>query len=140
MSEKRYCFIPESHKIVDVYNSGSILDVSALKSIIPALKFNYCNDPYEKSKIFYVEGHADEHAKDTEEYFKYKTVTAIKSLFKVDDIYDYKLVMGENARIEFTIFFDADGNHIATKNIVEKNKRNTVLAHRYTYIFYKRYN
>ena len=140
MSEKRYCFIPEGHKDVNVYNAGMILDVTSLKSIIPAITFKYCNDPYEKAKIFYVEGQSDEHATDEEEYFRYKTVQAIKSLFKVTDIYDYKLVTDEHARLEFTLFYDADGNFIATKDIVEKNKRNTILAHRYTYIFYKRYN
>lgn len=140
MSEKRYCFIPETYKIVNVYNTGNITDIKDLKSIIPAFKFKYCDVDYERAKMFFVQGHSSEHSEDTEEYFKYKTVQAIKALFKITDIYDYNIVMDENARIEFTIFYDSYGNHISTADLVEKNKRNTVLAHRYTYIFYKRYN
>lgn len=140
MSEKRYCFIPETYKVVDVYNTGTIFDVNALNTISSAIKFKYCNDEYERAKMFFIEGRSSEHSEDDEEYFKYKTLQSIKALFRITDVFDYKIVMDENARIEFTIFYDPDGVHIPTALVVEKNKRNTILAHRYTYIFYKRYN
>lgn len=140
MSEKRYCFIPETYKVVDVYNTGTISDVKDLNSITSAIKFKYCNDEYERAKMFFIPGQSAEHSEDSEEYFRYKTVQSIKAIFRITDIHDYRLVMGENARIEFTIFYDSYGNHIPTAEVVEKNKKNTVLAHRYTYIFYKRFN
>ena len=46
----------------------------------------------------------------------------------------------ENARIEFTLFFDKDGNWIPISKLYEKNKFNTILGHRYVYAFYKRYS
>jgi hypothetical protein len=35
---------------------------------------------------------------------------------------------------------DINGNHIHTNNIVEKNRLQTVVGHRYTFILYKRYS
>ena len=69
-----------------------------------------------------------------------RLLQSIKSIFKVDEIFDYQLFLEDDARIEFSIWYDVDGNHIHSLNLVEKNKANTLLKHQYRYNFYKRYN
>lgn len=146
MSEKMYCFIPESQKIIAVYDTGTIYDFDSseeIKGITPNLIFRHCIDINDKAKIFYIDTQKIPGSIDEVNYFTHKTVTAIKSLFNVNEIHDYKLYMGddeENARIEFTLFFDKDGNWIPISKLYEKNKFNTILGHRYVYAFYKRYS
>lgn len=143
MSEKRYCFIPETYKVISVYNPGNIISLEALdnKNINPTVTFKYCIDDYDKVKMFFLNGQPEEGATDDIEYFKYKTIQSIKSIFRVAEIYDYVLVTEDkDSRFEFTVFYDANGTHIHTKDLVTKNKFNTILAHRYTYNFYKRYD
>lgn len=140
MTEKRYCFVPETYKNISVYNANTIYNTILLNDIYPTTSFKYCIDDYDKIKLFYINGQEDKDATDNEEYFKYKTIAAIKAIFNVSELYDYKLFLDENARVEFTLFYDKDGNNILLKDLITKNKFNTILAHRYTYNFYKRYD
>lgn len=146
MSEKMYCFIPECQKNIAVYTAGTIYDFQSsaeIKNITPNLTFRHCIDINDKIKIFYVDTQKNPDSIDEINYFTYKTISAIKAIFGVNEIHDYKIFMGEdneNARIEFTLFFDKDGNWIPLSKLYEKNKFNTVLAHHYVYAFYKRYS
>lgn len=132
MSEKRYCFIPDSHKEIKVLQDNKANVVSS---------FKYCIDTLDKIKLFYIDSREATNSIDNEDFFKIKTISAIKSLFKVTELYNYKLFLEENARVEFSIFYDIDGNEVTQNKLAEVlSKRKTVLEHRYTYYFYKRYN
>lgn len=141
-----YCFIPEPQKIIAVYDAGTIYDFDSseeIKGITPNLTFRHCIDINDKTKIFYIDTQKIPGSIDEVNYFTYKTITTIKTLFNVSELHDYKLYMGdneENARIEFTLFFDKDGNWIPISKLYEKNKFNTILGHHYVYAFYKRYS
>lgn len=132
MSEKRYCFVPDTHKEIKVLQDSKANVVST---------FKYCIDTLDRIKLFYIDGREVANSMDDNDFFKIKTIAAIKSIFRVTELYNYNLVLDENARVEFSIFFDVDGNEV-TQNKLEEvlNKRKTVLEHRYTYHFYKRYN
>lgn len=137
MSEKRYCFIPDSHKEIKVLQDNKANVVST---------FKYCIDTLDRIKLFYVDGREAANSMDDESFFKFKTITAIKSIFKVSELYNYKLILDKEkefgpARVEFSIFFDVDGNEVAQNKLDEVlSKRKTVLEHRYIYHIYKRYN
>ena len=140
MSEKRYCFIPESHKTISIYNANVINDLSKLSSITPTFEFKYCIDDYDKIRMFFLEGHGETGAVDDRDYFDYKIVNQIKAIFKVPEINDYRLYLEDGARVEFTVYYDSNGNHVPSLKLVDKNRYNTILAHKYTYIFYRRYD
>lgn len=139
MSTKKYCFIPETYKKIKVYNPGTITDLKTISNVNPNTEFTYCIDEFDKVKVFYVSAKREDDKMDNVEYIKYKTLQAIKAIFNVSELYDYELIIGEQSRIEFTIWYDANGNHIPTLKLIEKNKYNTLLSHRYIYNFYKRY-
>ena len=142
MSEKRYCFIPEHNKDIAVYEAGTIPYFQSgeeIKNMTPSIKFKHCIDVHDKIKTFYIDTQNQDGSTDDENYFKYKTITAIKSFFGVSEIHDYKLIIDEESRIEFTLFYDKDGTWIPISNLYEKNRNNTILAHTYVYGFYKRY-
>lgn len=140
MSEKRYCFIPESHKTISIYNANVINDLRNLAAITPTFTFKYSIDDYDKIRMFFLEGHGGSEEVETQDYFNYHIVNRIKTIFKISEINDYRLFLEDGARVEFTVYYDPDGNHIPNHKLVEKNRFNTVLAHRYTYIFYRRYD
>lgn len=139
MSTKKYCFIPETYKKIKVYNPGTITDLKTISNVNPNTEFTYCIDEFDKVKVFYVSAKREDDKMDNVEYIKYKTLQAIKAIFNASELYDYELIIGEQSRIEFTIWYDANGNHIPTLKLIEKNKYNTLLSHRYIYNFYKRY-
>lgn len=139
MSTKKYCFIPETYKKIKVYNPGTITDLKTISNVNPNVEFTYCIDEFDKVKMFYVGAKREEDTTDNIEYIKYKTLQAIKAIFNVSEICDYELIMDKNPRIEFTVWYDVNGNHIHSLKLVEKNKYNTLLSHRYIYNFYKRY-
>jgi hypothetical protein len=132
MLEKRYCFVPDSHKEIKVLQDNKANVVST---------FKYCIDTLDRIKLFYVDGREAANSMDDENFFKIKTITAIKSIFKVTELYNYKLILEKDARVEFSIFFDVDGNEVTQNKLADTlSKRKTVLEHRYTYHFFKRYN
>ena len=147
MSSKKYCFIPETYKKISIYNPGTIntsknsLTASELIGITPSTTFKYCIDDYDKIRLFYLDGKRVPNTIEDEYYFIEKTVTAIKSIFKgVTELIGYKLVMDDNPRIEFSIFFDVDGNFVPLSKMIAENKSKTIVGHSYTYNFFKRYN
>ena len=143
MSEKRYCFIPEEHKDIKVYNAGLIHNFKGseeIKNITPTVNFRHCIDIRDKAKLFYIDTQNTVGSSDDSNYFKYKTMNALKAIYNVTELHNYKLILDEDARIEFTIFYDKDGNWIPLSKLYEKNKYNTVIGHTYTYMFYKRYS
>lgn len=139
MPIKKYCFIPETHKQIQVYNPGTITDIKALETINPNVKFTYCIDEFDKIKLFYVGAKRENASETDEEYIRYKTLQSIKAIFNVPELYDYKLILDDTPRVEFTVWYDTAGNHIPLLKLVEKNKHNTILSHRYTYNFYSQY-
>lgn len=128
MLEKKYCFVPESHKLIKVFQNNSTT---------PIAEFKYCIDENDKIKLFYIEKKSTGGEDDS--YFLAKTTTAIKALFKTSELIDYQLITKGNSRIEFSIYYDVDGNQVYKSDLNEKLKRQTILEHRYTYNFYKRY-
>lgn len=140
MSTKKYCFVPEPSKNISVYNAQTITDLKTIDNVNPNVKFRYCIDDYDKIKMFYIGPKSQSDGYEEEEYFRYKTLQSIKSIFKVDEIVDYEIFLDDDARIEFSIWYDVNGNHVHSLNLVEKNKSNTLLKHQYRYNFYKRYN
>ncbi len=130
MLEKKYCFVPESHKLIRVFQNNSVN---------PIAEFKYCIDENDKIKLFYVEKKSTPNSGEDIDYFRAKTVTAIKALFKTSEIVNYQLIIDNNPRIEFSIYYDVDGNQIYKSELNEKVKRYTILEHRYTYNFYKKY-
>lgn len=139
MYDKHYCFIPETYKIISVYNPGSI-NSSSLTDAPPSTTFKYCIDDYDKARLFYISKQSDINSIDDEEYFKYKTIQYIKSIFKISELIDYKLFLEDDARVEFTALYDVNGNNILLKDAKNKNQSNTLIGHRYIYNFFKRYN
>lgn len=130
MLEKKYCFVPESHKLIKVFQNNSIT---------PIAEFKYCIDENDKIKLFYMERKSIPNSIDDVDYFRMKTVDMIKTLFRTTELVDYQLIIDNNPRIEFSIYYDVEGNQVYKSELNEKLKRSTVLEHRYTYNFYKRY-
>lgn len=140
MSTKKYCFVPESYKKIKVYNPGTITDLKTIDNVNPNVQFSYCIDDLDKIKMFYVGAKREDDNTDNFEYIKYKTLQAIKSIFNVSELGSYDLIIEEGyPRIEFAIWYDTEGNHVPSLNLVEKNKYNTLLTHLYVYNFYKKY-
>lgn len=140
MSEKKYCCVPESYKDLIIYDAGTITNLENFSEIKPSSSFKYCIDDYDKVKIFFFDRQSAEGSTDDENYLKYKIMQSVKSIFKVSEIYNFQLFLDSEARAVFTVFYDINGNHIHTNNIVEKNRLQTVVGHRYTFILYKRYS
>lgn len=142
MSEKNYCCVPESYKELYIYDAGRIREISDLDvtKTKPSSQFKYCIDDYDKVKLFFFDRQESDGSTDDENYLTYKMMQYIKSIFKVNELYDFRLITDSDARAEFTVLYDVNGNHIHTTNVVNKNKTQTVVGHRYTYNLYKRYN
>ena len=130
MLEKKYCFVPESHKLIRIFQDNPAT---------PLAEFKYCIDENDKIKLFYVEKKNIPNSIEDNEYFIAKTTTAIKALFKTTELVNYKLIIDNSPRVEFSIYYDADGNQVYKNELNEKVKLHTVLEHRYTYNFYKKY-
>lgn len=139
MSTKKYCFVPETYKHIAVYNPGTITDLKTIDNINPNVKFTYCIDELDKIKLFYVSAKNKECSIDNLDYIRYKTIQAIKSIFKVTELDNYKLYSEDESRIEFTLWYDADGNNFIKDKLPEANKFKTIISHTYIYNFYKRY-
>lgn len=139
MSTKKYCFIPETYKKIKVYNPGTITDLKTISNVNPNVEFTYCIDEFDKIKMFYVGAKREEDSTDNIEYIKYKTLQSIKAIFNVSEVCDYELIIDEYPRVEFSVWYDVNGNHIHSLKLVEKNKYNTLLSHHYIYNFYKKY-
>lgn len=138
MLEKQYCFIPEPYKIVSVYNPKSITDFTAINNTDPSCSFKYYIDSIDPAKIFYLDGKQSSSSENLLEYFKYKIILSIKSIFKVTELSNFELFLDDFPRAEFTLYFDMNGNEIKLSHLVETNKNNTVVAHHYIYNFYKK--
>lgn len=140
MSTKKYCFIPETYKGISIYNPGSITDLISIDNgLQPSFQFKYYIDDKDISKIFYIDGKSETGAEENIEFFKYKTIQFIKSIFQVKDIHNYRLITDNHSRLEFTLFFDHNGVEVPLNELSIKNKFNTIIAHHYIYNFYKRY-
>lgn len=139
MATKKYCFVPETYKSISIYNPGSITDLKPIDEVTPDATFKYCIDNIDKIKLFYVSAKDEKCIMDNIDYIKYKTIQAIKSIFKVTELSNYKLSIEGESKIEFTLWYDADGNNFNSEKLVEANKSKTLIAHQYIYNFYKRY-
>jgi hypothetical protein len=145
MSEKKYCFVPRHEKFISVFNSNneSLKHFSNewendfLSATQADLFFKHCIDIEDKVKLFFVNGQ-NTNIIDDYDYFRYKTLTAIKALFSQSEIVDYKLVM-EESYFTFTIIFDSDGNPCSKQKLGDLNKTKTIVAHTYVYDFYEKY-
>lgn len=143
MTEKRYVFIPEPTKHISVFNAknSSLTNYTNFNQLKPDLSFKYNIDEFDKVKLFYINGRSEEGSIDDFSYLNSKTQTAIKSLFKVDELSEFELILDdENPRIEFTIFYDIHGLASNRYKLAEHNNDRTLLAHTYIYNIYKRYN
>lgn len=141
MISKKYCFIPDCNKKIAVYNSGLIgKNTMNINEVTPTVIFDICIDEKDKAKLFYIEEQNVEGIEEDKDFFKLNTIKAIRSTFGNNiEICNYQIIMEDESRIEFTLWFDADGNNIKITDLGDTNLNQTVLAHRYTYLFYKRY-
>lgn len=143
MTEKRYVFIPEPSKFIKVFDSKneSLKNYINIDQARPDVMFKYCTDEFDKIKLFYINGKSPEHSIDDFSYLNAKAKDAIRSLFGINELAEFKLILeDENPRAEFTIFYDIHGNHCSVYKLGDLNKDRTILAHTYIYNIYKRYN
>lgn len=140
MSEKKYCCVPETYKTLSIYNAGTIGRETIISEIEPSSKFKYCIDEFDKIKTFFFNRQENVNSIDTEDYLKYKMTQSIKSIFRVSEISDVKLYLDSDARFEFTVFYDTNGIPLSVSELYNKNIRNTIVGHRYTFNLYQRYN
>jgi hypothetical protein len=143
MTEKRYVFIPETSKYIRVFNTKnkSLVSYSNLNDTKPDVMFKYCIDEFDKIKLFYINGKAEEGSTDDFIYLNAKAKEAIRSLFGINELAEFKLILeDDNPRAEFTIFYDIGGNFCSKYKLEEYNNNRTILAHTYIYNIYKRYN
>lgn len=143
MTEKRYCFVPETTKIVDIFNTNnqSIKNYVEFKDCKPDVSFKYNIDGFDKIKLFYIDGKETEYSTDDISYLNAKIKDSIRSIFSVHELAEFKLILeDENPRVEFTIFYDINGSECSKYKLGDLNQIKTILAHTYTYNAYKRYN
>lgn len=147
MNYKKYCFIPEKTKIIGVFNSNNpslknyeaVNDIVFLRDTAPDIEFSISLDEKDKAIIFYVDGDNNITGMSDEDYFRYKTLNAIKVLFSENEIMGFNLTIGENSHFSFTVVYDPDGNPISRNKLKDENKKKTLISHTYTYGFYKKY-
>jgi hypothetical protein len=138
MSTKKYCFIPEDHKEISVFNPGSITDLHQITR--PDVAFRHYIDSYDRVKLFYIGDKTDiDNIKLENEYLKYHILRSIKSIFKVTELDELEIIESDESCIKFSLWFDIEGNHIEKTKLISKNKYDTVLKHRYIFNFFKRY-
>lgn len=143
MTEKRYCFVPETTKVVSVFNTHNetLKNYAEFINCKPDVSFKISIDEFDKIKLFYVNGKENAYSTDDKDYLNIKVKNAIRAIFGVRELAEFNLILDdENPRAEFTIFYDIDGNECSKYNLGELNLTRTILAHTYVYNVYKRYN
>lgn len=143
MTEKRYCFVPETTKIVGVFNTKNetLKNYAEFINCKPDVSFKYSIDNFDRIRLFYVNGKENAYSSDDFSYLNNKVKDSIRSIFSVKELAEFNLILeDENPRVEFTIFYDADGNECSRYKLGEINGTRTVLSHSYIYNIYKRYN
>lgn len=135
MSTKKYCFIPEDHKEISVFNPGSITDLHQITR--PDVAFRHYIDSYDRVKLFYIG--EKEKGDENLDYLKYYIIQSIKSIFKVTEIDDFEVTISKESNIKFSLWFDINGNQIDKAKLIEKNKNNVILKHHYIFNFFKRF-
>lgn len=142
MTEKRYVFIPETSKYIRIFNvkNESLIDYKNFSDLKPNVTFKYCIDEFDKIKLFYINGKSNPDSTDDFSYLNAKSKDSIKALFGVNELSEYELILDDNPRVEFTIFYDINGECCSKYKLEEYNRNRTILAHTYTYNIYKRYN
>lgn len=143
MTEKRYVFLPEPSKFIKVFDArnASLKAFTTIDEAMPDVMFKYCIDEFDKVKLFYINGKSPELAIDDFSYLNAKCKDHIRSLFGVNELAEFKLILDDdNPRAEFTLFYDVNGNNCSVYKLGELNKDRTILAHTYIYNVYKRYN
>lgn len=141
MSLKKYCFVAEKSKNVNVYSISTITSFNDLLNVNPNVSFKHLIDEYSKISLFYIGSKNIPNSIEDRNYFLEKTTTIIKSIFKVSELLNFKLITeGDSPRIEFSIIFDSEGNFVPRNDIKKVNEKRPILTHSYTYNFYKLYN
>jgi hypothetical protein len=143
MTEKRYCFIPETTKTISVFNTHneSLKNYVDFNSCKADVSFKYIIDEFDKIKLFYIDGKENINASDDFSYLNSKIKDSIRAIFGISELAEFTLILeDENPRVEFTIFYDIDGNQCSRYKLSELNLDRTILSHSYTYNIYKRYN
>ena len=103
--------------------------------------FKYCIDEFDKVKLFYINGKSEAGAVDDFTYINAKVKDAIRGIFSINELAEFNLILeDDNPRVEFTIFYDINGNFCSKYKLEEYNSNRTILAHTYIYNIYKRYN
>lgn len=143
MTEKRYVFIPETTKVVSVFNAGNetVKNYVNFSDCKPEVSFRYAIDEFDKTKLFYLAGKENPYATDDESYFNAKAKDAIRAIFNVQELAEFTLFLNDdNPRVEFTIFFDINGNECSKYKLDDLIRSRTILAHSYVFNIYKRFN
>lgn len=148
MSYKKYCFIPEQVKVIDVFNSlnpaldaycKSSENLRFLDHVQGDVQFKICLEQSDKAKTFYIDGDNNVSGMSDYDYFRYKSLTAIKSLYSGNEIMSFNLYCDDTPRLEFTVVYDAEGMPVSKAALSKENQYKTLVAHTYTFNFYKRY-
>lgn len=142
MTEKKFCFIPAETKVIRIFNinNNSLQNYETITNTLPDVTIDYCIDSSDKIRYFFLSGKDSEYAENDEVYLKLESLKVVKNLFNINEIAEFNLILDDNPRVEFTVFYTVQGIHCKKENLIAWNENEDIVAYTYTLNLYKRYN